>query len=75
MRRRYARTRLLFMSNRTETTALVNSTLCEAAATGDGYWTCDTVGGCEDCRVLARQAEDDDTLEEWDALFRQLGRR
>lgn len=40
---------------------------CHAATSGDGYWTCDTLGGCADCRQLARELSDTEQLAEWDA--------
>lgn len=39
--------------------------LCSAALTGNGYWTCDVVGGCRDCRLLARAIGDTETLDGW----------
>jgi hypothetical protein len=38
-------------------------TICYAARTGEGYWTCDVPGGCTDCRALARELGDRDV--EW----------
>lgn len=38
---------------------------CHAAATGHGYWTCNRIGGCPDCRRMARDAEDDIILNAW----------
>lgn len=38
---------------------------CHAARTGEGYWTCDQLGGCNDCRYLARAAEDVHRLDAW----------
>jgi hypothetical protein len=35
---------------------------CQAARTGAGYWTCDTPGGCPDCRALAAELGDADTF-------------
>lgn len=45
--------------------ARLNTTKCHAAETGEGYWTCDVVGGCRGCRFLARDAEDFSVLAEW----------
>jgi hypothetical protein len=49
------------MSNPTTTT----TDLCYAAATKEGYWTCDEFG-CRDCRRLARGLEDWGQIAEWD---------
>jgi hypothetical protein len=42
------------------------NTACHAARTGEGYWTCDHLGGCRNCRSLARSADDFDQLDNWD---------
>jgi hypothetical protein len=42
-----------------------NNTACDAATSGEGYWTCD-LGGCKPCRALARGADDWEQLAEWD---------
>ena len=42
-----------------------NTTKCFAAVHGNGYWTCDVVGGCQGCRFLARGLDDKDQLKEW----------
>lgn len=39
---------------------------CYAATSGEGYWTCDTPGGCPDCRALAREINDTEQLATWD---------
>lgn len=38
---------------------------CSAEITTEGYWTCDIVGGCTDCRRIAEG--DTDLLTEWKA--------
>lgn len=49
------------------TTTTTTPAPCFAATSGEGYWTCDTLGGCPDCRALARAIDDADTLEGWRA--------
>lgn len=39
--------------------------VCNAERTGEGYWTCDTPGGCPGCREIAASAGDRDQLAEW----------
>lgn len=38
---------------------------CSAARTGEGYWTCDQPGGCDDCRRLAVEIDDHEQLSVW----------
>jgi hypothetical protein len=47
------------------TTANKTTTPCYAATSGEGYWTCDQLGGCTDCRSIARSAGDTDQLQAW----------
>lgn len=46
---------------------LPSATPCHAARSGEGYWTCDVLGGCSDCRSLAREISDLDTIAFWDS--------
>lgn len=39
---------------------------CSAESSGEGYWTCDVLGGCPGCRELARSLDDLDQIAEWD---------
>ena len=45
----------------------MSTTLCSAAVSGAGYWTCDVVGGCGDCRHLAVEIQDAEQIAQWDA--------
>lgn len=45
--------------------------VCAAAISGQGYWTCDVVGGCDDCRRIARSANDVEVLNDWNAERRE----
>ena len=40
---------------------------CNAALSGQGYWTCDVPGGCSDCRSLAREINDTEQIATWNA--------
>lgn len=44
----------------------------KCAGVGVGYWECDVVGGCADCRRIARVAEDSEQLAEW---YREMADR
>lgn len=46
---------------------MTTKTLCSAATTGQGYWTCGAHGGCRDCRRLAHQADDEMQIALWNA--------